>query len=411
MKYRLFFLCLALALLLSGCRLIVNDYSSTEPHTDSYNQSSENEELTVNDYDQLESTIRALIYDGTEETTLTTDVYSGDIEKDLYRAETFFTEVDPDAAYLVKSIDWAISGVGSYYKINMELQFQHQYDELQKKQTATNLSQVKEDVYEALSECREQLLLDEINYERLDFNQLVKEYCENHLTEVMAVPDVRVRIYPNNEAISRRIVELSFVYPLDSSSLRPQKQFVEYMIKYAKDGVSGLPSDLDRALQIYVRQFSGHRYTEEKDETPAFSLFINRKGDSRIFSAIYEAMCREADVNCVTVHGRKNGKSYDWNILDLESGVWHVDVNADAQSGAQELRLRTDADMAGYEWDAEAYPACVGLYRPVEPLNEENPVQEGEQSPEAHEGEQPTEPEDTPVPPEDGESGEPENNP
>ena len=93
----------------------------------------------------------------------------------------------------------------------------------------------------------------------------------------------------------------------------------------------------------------------------------------------------------------KDGEPYDWNILELDSGVWHVDVNADAQSGAAELRLMTDDEMEGYVWDKRAYPACVGLYAPVEPPKNEEPPAEGEQSQEQPNGQ----PEPAPEPPED----------
>ena len=405
MKYRFTILCLALALLLSGCGIITDKYESVSPHTSSSPQSAGD---AIKKYTDLQDALIALIHEGTEETTLTTDAYSGDLEEDFVRLENYLMREDPESAYVVSGISKEIVRAGSYYKINLEMHYQHQYDELKSAKTVHSMDSVLEKVIEALEDCDETLLLDVHNYEKLDYNAAVKEYCENNLTTVMAQPEVQESVFPDSERISRRIVELRFVYPmtLNSAELRNRKTFVSLMIDFAKNRVIDEPSELERARLLYVQQFAGYSYTEESAATPAFALFIDRKADSRAFSAVYEAMCRAAEVNCTTVHGTRNGEPYDWNILELESGVWHVDVNADAQSGLPELRLLTDAEMEGYEWDTASTPACVGFFEPVVPPQEEQTEGETPEQPE----EPAPEPEPGPEPPEEN-PDEPENTP
>ena len=409
MKCRLFFLCLALALLLTGCGLVPSEYDSVSPHADSYSQPSKDEEITVNSYAELKSSLLALIDEGVEESTLTTDVYSGDVEADFNRAVESITHDLPEQAYLVSGIRGEIVSAGSYSRIDLKIRYRHEKSELQNVVKVYSMEDVVERVREALEASEETLLLHVYDYEDMDFKQLVKSYSQDNLTSVIAEPDtVLKRTFPNEG--SDRILELRFVYPLDYKSLSSRKQFLDYMIDSAKDNVSAAPDDLERARQLYSLQIGGHSYSEESTDTPAFDLFVERKGDSRAFSAVYQAMCEGAKVNCVTVHGTKDGEPYDWNILVLESGVWHVDVNADAQSGAAELRFMTDAEMAGYEWDRDAYPACVGLFAPAEPPKDENAPANGEQSPEGTEGE-PQVPEPAPEPPEEENPNKPENTP
>ena len=413
MKYRLFLLCLTLALLLTGCGIVSDNYSSVVPHADSYTQSEEDEMLTVNDGNDLRRAMLSLIDEGTEEKTLTTDVYSGDIEEDFAEVAHYVTGEYPKGAYLVSSIDREIVRVGSYYKINLRIRYRHQVSELQSAREVRkrdNMETVRKEIEAALNTSEETLLLHVLNYEPANFAQMVKEYCENNLTVVMAEPEVQYEIYP--KVGSERYVQLRFVYPMVTNELRFRKLAVDHSLASAKESVADEPNDLERARKLYAFLTNDSRsYSEEACLTAAYSLLYDRKADSRAFSAVYEAMCSEATVNCTTVHGTKNGESYDWNILMLESGIWHVDVNDDAQSGAQELRMRTDAEMGEYEWDVSEYPACVGLFEPVKPPKDESAQQEGEQPAETPEGEQQTDPVDTPEPPEDEEPNEPENNP
>lgn len=412
MRYRLLCLCLALALLLAGCRIVPDTYVSVKPHADSYTQPAE-EEIAFQNSAELRSILRSLIRDGTEEATLTTDFYSGDLEEDFANVVDYYTRKDMEGSYLLSDIEGDIVRAGSYSKINLKLSYDHQYAELKKADDPIFMDGMKEKVEEALSNCDETLLQHVYNYEPTNFNQMVKDYCRDNLTVVMVEPEkVQTTFYPAYPTTgSECIVELQFVYPLDSAELRLRKQVVDIMIKRSgKDSVINEPSDLERALMLYASQISGHSYTEELALTPAYSLFLDRKGDSRAFSAVYRAMCKESNINCITVHGKKNGVDYDWNILDLESGVWHVDVNADAQAGEPELRLLTDAEMEGYEWDTEEYPPCVGLYEPVQPPDDESAPENGEQPPEGTEGETPDQPDVTPEPPVEENPEEPENN-
>jgi transglutaminase-like putative cysteine protease len=405
MKYRFAILCLALTLLLTGCGLRTNQYHSVKDHVDSYTEPAE-EEIKVNSYEELQKALMALIGEGVEESTLTTDVYSGDIEQDFDRAVYSITHDYPADAYLVSAVQKEIVSAGSYYRIDLRIFYRHQPSELDGIEPIYYTEKLQYYLKEALRSSQRTLTLHMINYVDMDFNQMVEEYCDSNLTEIIAKPDRVIKeTYPASG--SERYLELRFEYPEDDKTLAFRRQFVEYMMATAKESVAGEASELERARKLYAYLMgSGHSFTEESAPTPAFALFYDHKADCHSFSAIYEIMCKSSAVNCTTVHGTKNGEPYDWNILELDSGVWHVDVNADAQSGQPELRLLTDADMGGYEWDTSATPACVGFFEPEPPPQEEgeteedpeqteNPAPEQEPGPEPSE-ENPNEPENTP---------------
>ena len=360
--------------------------------------------MIVNNGDELKDTLLMLVNEGVEEATLTTDVYDGDVEEDFDRAVRSIKNDYLAESYMVDTIQREIVSAGSYSRIDLEIEYLHEKSEVPLR--AYTMDELQRRMKEALSDSEDTLTMRVFDYEDLDFSRIAKEYAENNLTAVIAEPEfVSRKTFPREG--SERIVELRFSYPKEHNDLISRKQFVDYMIASSVDSVSGLASGLERARQLYALQIGGHSYSEESGSTPAFDLFVDRKGDSRVFSAVYQAMCAKSEVNCHLVHGTKDGEPYDWNILELDSGVWHVDVNADAQSGAAELRLMTDDEMEGYVWDKRAYPACVGLYAPVEPPKNEEPPAEGEQSQEQPNGQ----PEPAPEPPEEETPNKPENTP
>ena len=156
-------------------------------------------------------------------------------------------------------------------------------------------------------------------------------------------------------------------------------------------------SDLERAILLYSFLTERHDYIVQSSETPAYALLCEGIADSRAFAEVFGVMCNRSMVKCTVVHGMKNGEPYEWNILELESGTWHVDVLADEQAGMREPSLRTDAEMGGYSWDTQAYPVCSGPVVPAEPQeNGQTDVQNPAETPEAgaNGGQTPTEQED-----------------
>ena len=97
MKIRMIVLCVALAMLTSGCRFLPDTYVSVVPHTESYPQQTEEEAVTVENYTELKNALLSLVEEGAEEAVLTTGAYSGDIEQDYATAVAYITGINPMA--------------------------------------------------------------------------------------------------------------------------------------------------------------------------------------------------------------------------------------------------------------------------------------------------------------------------
>ena len=82
--------------------------------------------------------------------------------------------------------------------------------------------------------------------------------------------------------------------------------------------------------------------------TPAYSLLQDGVGDSKAFACVYAAMCRQAGLECRTVTGTKNGKTWSWNRIVISNRVYYIDLIEAEQTGR--LQLRTASEMTGYTW-------------------------------------------------------------
>lgn len=392
MKYRLPALCMALAVLLCGCRFLPDTYVSVTPHTDSYPQQTEEAALTVENYTELKNALLSLVEDSVEEAELTTGAYSGDIEQDFATAVSYITGINPMGAYMVDSIDKEIVSAGTYYKLNLKIRYRRSHAELDKAKTVRGKTGARDAIASAVADSAERLLLRISNYESMDFDAMVEESCMQDITKVMAQPAVTADVFPNSGSI--RIVELNFTYPRAPAELRVMQSAVNTIMNSAYGYVRTVDSDVERAALLYSFLTERHDYIAQSSDTPAYALLCEGVADSRAFAEVYGVMCSRANVKCTVVHGEKDGEPYEWNILELETGTWHIDLMADEQTGVHEPNLRTDAQMGGYSWDTQAYPVCDGPIAPPEPPDGEEPGDETEgQAMEAEPSEQTPAPE------------------
>lgn len=373
MKFRVAIVCLAIALLLAGCQLVPSEYVSVMPHTDSFSQPDGEEGTTVADYTELQSAMLDIVKAGEAEAVLTANAYDGDIEADFQKAKDYITKTDPDGAYLVGGISQEIVQAGGYSKLDLQIRYQHTPEELAQAQDVRGETEIESAIAQALKNCAKGLLLRISDYEAMDFIALVSRCCEENIITVMAKPEAEAAVYPDQGSV--RLVAFQFQYPHTLTDLERMQEQVDTILQ------SGYgQSELDQARRVYSFLSELHDYTIASSDTPAYSLLHEGVANSQSFAAVFSAMCAQAGLTCHVVHGTKDEADYDWNILELDAGTWHVDAFADEQNGMWEMQLLTDAQMFGYEWDADAYPACAGAPMPSEPVDaQQPPVEDGEE--------------------------------
>jgi transglutaminase-like putative cysteine protease len=192
----------------------------------------------------------------------------------------------------------------------------------------------------------------------MDFVQLVEDYAVQNPQIVMETPQVTVSMYP--ESGSDRVVELKFTYQTSRDALRNMQTQVATVVDAAVDMVSVTTQPKGKYAQMYALLMERFQvYTQETSITPAYSMLVYGVGDSRAFATVYAALCRQADLECLTVVGARDGELRYWNIINIDGIYYHVDLLRCKEEG--QFREMTDAEMEGYVWDYSAYPACGGV--------------------------------------------------
>ncbi len=368
MKYSLLALCLALTLIFSGCQMLNHAYVNVTDHVASTPQA-EKEPLTVEQYDELMAQLEALVEEGAEEAVLTVSGYEGELESDFNRAKDYVRRKGAVGAYLVEDIDKELVESGEYRNINLTIRYRRRFSELDQAPVVYGEAGVTSAIKQALHEDRERILLRVFSYEPMDFAKVVAEHSERNLTAVMAKPEVEPTVFLYKDSV---YVELVFTYPRNSAELKAIQNLVDVIMNSAKEKASQSQNEAEKANILYHFLMERYSHYEVRDsEVPAFELLCGGFANSQSFSGVYNAMCEAAGLQCLVVHGTKNGEDYYWNILTLGEENWHVDAFADVLAGA-ELQILNDSEMVGYEWDRDNYPKCESV-REQAPVDESTP--------------------------------------
>lgn len=351
MGRRLAALVLALALL-SGCGWMDGSYVSVTPHQVGLNQSADENTRSISTYTELRSALVELIDEGSTEGLFSLAEYPReDVERDMERAVRYAMGSYPVGAYAVESIDYDFgTGLGAS-ALSVDIAYRHSREKIESIRTVRWISGAEKAIADAVDEGAQVLVLQITGYQEADFSEIVRSYAEKNPDRVMEVPGVTVQVFPDWG--DTRVLELTFSYQTDRETLRAMREQVQPVFSSAALYVSGQAEDRSKFSQLHTFLTESFDYTIESTVTPAYSLLCQGIGDSRAFSLVYAAMCRRIGLEAECVSGTRDGAEHWWNLVSID-GVWyHLDLTASKQ-----FQPLTDAEMTGYDWDRNAYPAA-----------------------------------------------------
>ena len=349
---------LILCLVLTGCSSWTDGYyASVKPHMEQ-NQQAGDGITAVSNTQQIREALINMIENAVESRTISVEDMASDVvEKNLQRAIQYILANHPIAAFAVENIVYKIGITGGVSAVEVTVQYNHNRTEIQRIRQVQGIDKATGLITAALDELEQGIVLQISDYVATDFAQLVENYALLNPDEVMEVPQVAVNIYPQSGLV--RVVELKFVYQNTRESLRQMQRYVQPRFTSASLYVSGEEEQSVKFARLYAFLMETTTYTVETSITPAYSLLRHSVGDSKAFATVYAAMCRDAGLDCRVVTGTKSGEPWFWNII-CEKGVYsHVDLLRSSAAGAY-VRL-SDAQMEGYVWDYDAYPACEAI--------------------------------------------------
>ena len=354
--------CLCICLLLTGCTNIFDGhYASVTPHEEP-NSEVDTQAVSASDFDDLCAALQTMTRNGSPSGLISVALYpQAAVNADMRRAIRETMTFDPVTAYAVETIEFELGSSAGQPAISVQITYLHDRTEIQKIRKVTDMEDAKSRIALELNKCSTGVVLYTENYEQLDLAQWAEDYAALYPESVMETPATTVNVYP--ETGEERVIELKFAYQNSRDALRIMQTKVSPMFASAVLYVSGDGEMREKYAQLYaflMERFEN--YTLETSITRAYSLLIHGVGDAKAFATVYSAMCRQANLECMSVAGTRNGQAWYWNIVRDGDMYYHVDLLQCNEIGT--FRERTDEQMGGYVWDYSAYPAC-GV--PVEP--------------------------------------------
>lgn len=374
MKRRLLTVLFALLLLLlCGCAALVpSEYTLVTPHNPGTKTEQQSDVLTVSNYKMLKNALRTLVQNGVEHGVIHTSQYEADIEADLPQAVYEIAREDPIGAYAIDYITHDCTLIVAYYEIKVDITFRDVLTPLDEIEYVGGETEAGRLISRALEDYDDHLTLYATYPGRPDYAALVQNYCDSHLREHAAEPELTVTEYPADAR--NRIVELVFSYPASRQELQEMQQDVRESLAAAEVYVRYCTSETEKAALLFTYLAERFPYQQGDSRTPVYSALCQGVANSKSMAQSWQLLCDEAGLTCQTVSGMRGSESYYWNIMQLDGGYCHVDILRDLLGGGT-LRLRYDEDMTGeYYWDQPQTPACPA------PVLEEPPVEDPEEA-------------------------------
>ncbi len=352
---RIFVLCVAACLLLSGCaELFDGNYLSTTPHQQN-NGMIGNTEMQIREYDELLAALITIAERGSKNGIIYVSTYDPEkIEADMDKAVNAAMIRNPIVAYAVEKITWDLGNNSGQRAVAVNISYIHERAEILNIRRVRNAEEAAELIHKELDASSTGAVIYVEDYEKTDYVQLVEEYAFHNPQAVMETPQVAVNVYPKT-GISR-VIELKFTYQNSREDLRLFKSQVTTFYESSEYLVDKESPDQEKFSQLYSHLMDRRfEYTIETSITPAYSLIWHGAGDSKAFATFYAAICRLSELECQVITGTRQGEPWYWNLVKINGDYYHMDLLRSHQEG--ECRLMLDNEMTGYVWNYSAHPA------------------------------------------------------
>lgn len=350
---RIFFLLLALLLLLTGCDVFDGQYVRVTPHTiQSFKTPVESQE--AESYMDLRESLVHMVSIGTESGVIITRNYpEKKLSNDMAMAKQYISDFDPLGSYAVEDLNYEIGTKNGELAVAVNISYLHSRSDLRNITRLASSEDVEAAVWKAMENLDVRKVLLILDYKPVDVFQMVQSLSQANPQIIMECPSVTCDLYGLG---STRLMELTFSYENNTDAQKQMRAQVKAVFDSASLYVSGDGADNQKYAQLYSFLMDRFSYKMETSITPSYSLLRHGVGDRRSFATVYAAMCRDAGLECQIVTGTRDAEPWTWNIICEDGIYYHVDlVRCKDNGGFQKL---SDGEMNGYVWDYSAYPVC-----------------------------------------------------
>lgn len=363
---RIFAAVLLLCLLLCGCkRIYPNEYLKISEHNAPYaykQDSSDGQNNAaptpeVSDYYALRSALTGFVTTGVEHGQVQMRNYRGDAEQDINRVKIYLTEEEPVCAYAIDYINLERRQNEDGWLLTVDAVYRRSVREIESILFVRGNSAALEAMRSSMTQFQNSVTVRISGYYEEDFVRSLTDYCKLHPELMCVIPEITTAVYP--EVGNVRVVEVHFQYPNESQDLRNMRSEADSILSSAYNYIRYTPEDGEKLRLISGYFSSRFPYREDEENATVYSLLCEGVGSSVSYASVVNYLCVKIGLNSWIVSGTLDGEPHDWNIIEVDGICWHYDYHQAAIRGAESHPM-TDAQMAGYEWDRELYPACTG---------------------------------------------------
>lgn len=355
MKRTVFAVLLAYCLLLCGCdSWLDGSYASITPHAAQQVQISQGV-VTVSTVQESIDFLTDMTENGREYAVFALDpANAAKILDEMDTSILYVTKNTPIAAFTVAKISYEVGNAAGVQAVGVTITYNTNQLAIKTMHNAEDSENARVLITEALSQCKDRIVIRVKDYTYLDFDKHIREFIFQRPDAVMETPLVTIRFYPETGDV--RVMDVRFSYQNQLESLRLMQNYVLPVFAAAEMNVRGEDVESAKFSRLYAFLMERNDCRLGTSNTPAYSLLRHGVGDSVAFARVYAAMCKRANLECYVVSGTRDGEPWSWNIIRDRDRYYHVDLlRADALGG---FHRWTDGQMQGYVWDYSAYPAC-----------------------------------------------------
>lgn len=350
-------LCLLLAAL-SGCSWIQNEYRVVSEHPAPVPTASpQGEEIhSAADTSSLIDVILSLVRDGSAQNQIDVTDFRGNIKQNISSVMRRLA-LEPVYAYAVDYADYDVVEQDGAVILKLDMVYRRSAEEIAAIVEVQDVDRAQQLIDRALNNFDVAITLKIDQYSDTDFVSKACRHCLEQPCRVVEIPKVTVEVYPDNGIT--RIVEMHFGYNNNRDDMRAMLSNVSTVCASAGTYASAVTGNMQRLTRLceYLITRSDYQQTDTTT-TPAYSLLCRKYASDRGFASVLYNTAERSGLECYLVTGTKEEAPYCWNIVAVDGHYYHIDLMQQWQNGEITPQLYSDAQMEGYEWDADTYPAC-----------------------------------------------------
>ena len=349
MKRSILPLALCGALLLTGCSsLLDRSYVVVEPHVEQPAVAGDSSTLQVSTYSELVNAVLFLVSQGTEEGMIQLTDYRGEVEEDLNRACLEVAKADPLGAYAVDFIKNSYTRVLTTYEAVISITYRRTKEQVQSLVNVTSTSAIRQEVAEALSQFRPELVL-RVGYftgNEDSVRELVHQAYYDAPVSAMGMPECTVTLYPDSG--TQRIVEILLTYPEDSEVMTEKSTRLQARLDELLTSIQLQNYNESERLSLLFRTVPQTILSTPDGGSTAWDAMLGSGANSEGTALAFQLLADSMEVGSTLVEGTLDGQPHFWNQLSDNDGAHYVDLtrnNTGTTWSAQDLL------ELGYRWD------------------------------------------------------------